>query len=120
MNTNDLSLSVEDGELVSLVGPNGAGKSTLLRTITGLVRWERSTMRGSRGGDITIEGTVSFAGERIDDLPAHDIVKTGLVHRQPGAPTREAVRPFQDARPLRSAPGCDSPGPSLLRPSRVR
>jgi branched-chain amino acid transport system ATP-binding protein len=77
---NDLSLNVEDGELVSLVGPNGAGKSTLLRTITGLVRWERSTMRGSRGGEITIEGTVSFAGERIDDLPAHDIVKRGLVH----------------------------------------
>jgi branched-chain amino acid transport system ATP-binding protein len=77
---NDLSLNVEDGELVSLVGPNGAGKSTLLRTITGLVRWERSTLRGSRGGEITIEGTVSFAGERIDDLPAHDIVKRGLVH----------------------------------------
>ncbi len=77
---NDLSLNVGDGELVSLVGPNGAGKSTLLRTITGLVRWEKNTLRGSRAGDITLEGTVSFAGERIDNLPAHDIVRRGLVH----------------------------------------
>ncbi|MEE8372429.1 MAG: ABC transporter ATP-binding protein [Dehalococcoidia bacterium] len=77
---NDLSMNVGDGELVSLVGPNGAGKSTLLRTITGLVRWEKNTLRGSRAGDITLEGTVSFAGERIDNLPAHDIVRRGLVH----------------------------------------
>ncbi|NTU48531.1 MAG: ATP-binding cassette domain-containing protein, partial [Syntrophobacteraceae bacterium] len=37
---NDLSMGVDQGELVSLVGPNGAGKSTLLRAITGLVAWE--------------------------------------------------------------------------------
>ena len=77
---NDLSMNVGDGELVSMVGPNGAGKSTLLRAITGLVRWEKGTMRGARAGDITIEGTVHFAGERIDRLPAHDIVARGLVH----------------------------------------
>jgi branched-chain amino acid transport system ATP-binding protein len=77
---NALSLSVDEGELVSLVGPNGAGKSTLLRTISGLVRWEKTVMRGMRAGDITIEGTVYFAGERIDGLAAHEIVKRGLVH----------------------------------------
>jgi len=86
---NDLSLNVGDGELVSLVGPNGAGKSTLLRTITGLVRWEKNTLRGSRAGDITLEGTVSFAGERIDNLPAHEIVRRGLVH----CPERARVFP---------------------------
>jgi branched-chain amino acid transport system ATP-binding protein len=77
---NSLSLDVDEGELVSLVGPNGAGKSTLLRTITGLVRWEKATMRGTRAGDITIEGTVHFAGESIDRLAAHEIVIRGLVH----------------------------------------
>ncbi len=87
---NSLSVSVDEGELVSLVGPNGAGKSTLLRAITGLVRWEKSTMKGTRGGDITIEGTVHFAGERIDRLSAHDIVKRGLVH----CPERR--RPFRE------------------------
>ncbi len=77
---NDLSLGVDEGELVSLVGPNGAGKSTLLRAITGLVRWEKSTLKGTRAGDITIGGTVHFAGERIDTLAAHEIVMRGLVH----------------------------------------
>jgi len=76
---NDLSLSVQERELVSVVGPNGAGKTTMLRTVTGLIRWERETLRGSRYGDITIEGTVLFSGERIDHLPAHEIVRKGLI-----------------------------------------
>lgn len=77
---NGLNIGVDDGEMVSLVGPNGAGKSTLLRAITGLVRWEKSALTGTRAGDITIEGTVHFAGERIDRLAAHEIVARGLVH----------------------------------------
>jgi branched-chain amino acid transport system ATP-binding protein len=76
---NDLSMSVDTGELVSLVGPNGAGKSTTLRAITGLVAWEREIKRRSTAGNIHLEGTVSFNGERIDHIPAHEIVKRGLV-----------------------------------------
>jgi len=87
---NDVSIAVDSGELVSLVGPNGAGKSTFIRTITGLVRWERETLKGTRYGDITIEGTVSFNGENIEKLPAHDIVKKGLIH----CPERR--RPFTE------------------------
>ena len=75
----DLSLSVDTGELVSLVGPNGAGKSTTLRAITGLVAWEREIKRRSTAGDISLEGTVTFNGERIDRIPAHEIVRRGLV-----------------------------------------
>jgi len=87
---NDLSLGVEREELVSLVGPNGAGKSTLLRAITGLVAWEREIKRRSTGGDVTIEGTVTFDGERMDRIPAYEIVKRGLIH----CPERR--RPFRE------------------------
>jgi len=76
---NNLSMRIETGELVSLVGPNGAGKSTLLRAITGLVAWEREITRRSTHGDINLEGTVTFDGERIDQIPAHEIVKRGLI-----------------------------------------
>lgn len=90
MTINDLSMGVEREELVSLVGPNGAGKSTLLRAITGLVAWEREITRRSTGGDVFIEGTVTFDGERIDQIPAHEIVKRGLIH----CPERR--RPFRE------------------------
>ena len=87
---NDLSMGVDTGELVSLVGPNGAGKSTLLRAITGLVAWEREITRRSTGGDVTLDGTVTFNAERIDSIPAHEIVKRGLIH----CPERR--RPFRE------------------------
>jgi branched-chain amino acid transport system ATP-binding protein len=87
---NDLSLGVDREELVSLVGPNGAGKSTLLRAVTGLVAWEREITRRSTGGDVILEGTVTFDGERIDQVPAHEIVKRGLIH----CPERR--RPFRE------------------------
>ena len=72
---NNLSMGVDEGELVSLVGPNGAGKSTLLRAITGLVGWEREITRRSSREDISLKGTITFLGERIDQIPAHKIVE---------------------------------------------
>ncbi|HEY8542892.1 MAG TPA: ABC transporter ATP-binding protein [Pseudothermotoga sp.] len=62
----DVSFSVEEGELVSIVGSNGAGKSTILRTISGLLK--------------PFSGTIEFMGKRIDRLPAHEIVKLGVAH----------------------------------------
>jgi branched-chain amino acid transport system ATP-binding protein len=87
---NNLSMGVDEGELVSLVGPNGAGKSTLLRAITGLVNWEKDITRRSAKENISIEGTIRFMGERIDKTPAHNIVKKGLIH----CPERR--RPFRE------------------------
>ena len=87
---NNLSMGVDEGELVSLVGPNGAGKSTLLRAITGLVSWEKEITRRSAKEDISIEGTIHFMDERIDKTPAHNIVKKGLIH----CPERR--RPFRE------------------------
>ncbi len=76
---NDVSLRVEEGEVVGLVGPNGAGKTTLLRTVAGLVGWEKEKKRGTRAGRITIEGRILFDGDRIDGLPPHEIARRGLV-----------------------------------------
>lgn len=61
-----ISLSVKQGEIVTLIGANGAGKSTSLRAISGLVR-ARS-------------GTVHFEGRPITTMPAHEIVRLGLAH----------------------------------------
>src|SRR5689334_21880445 len=83
-----VSPTADAGEFVGVVGPNGAGKSTLLRAISGLVRFEEQTKRGT-AGDIVLEGSVRFAGERIDALPAHEIRERGLVH----CPVRR--RPFR-------------------------
>ena len=62
----DVSLRVDDGELVSLIGGNGAGKTTTLRAITGLLRPRR--------------GVVELAGERIDGLTSAAIVARGIAH----------------------------------------
>jgi branched-chain amino acid transport system ATP-binding protein len=60
----DLSVEVNQGEVVAIIGSNGAGKSTLLRTISGLLRPK--------------SGTITFKGETIHDMPAHEIVRRGI------------------------------------------
>ena len=65
-----LSLSVERGEIVTLIGANGAGKTTTLRTILGLVRPRR--------------GTVSFNGTRLDTLATDRIVRLGIAQSPEG------------------------------------
>ncbi len=62
----DVSLSVQEGKIVSMVGSNGAGKSTTLRTISGVVHPR--------------EGTISLNGRRIEHLPPHHIAKLGISH----------------------------------------
>jgi len=59
-----ISLTVDEGELVTLIGGNGAGKSTTLKAISGVKR--------------PSEGTISFRGERIEQLPVHEIVDLGV------------------------------------------
>jgi branched-chain amino acid transport system ATP-binding protein len=59
-----VSLTVEEGEVVTIIGSNGAGKSTTLRSISGLTP--------ARSGKVT------FAGQDITRLPAHEIVDCGI------------------------------------------
>ena len=59
-----VSLEVRKGEIVTLIGANGAGKSTTLRTVSGLLAPK--------------SGGISFLGENIAGMPAHEIVKHGI------------------------------------------
>jgi len=65
-----VSLSLEEGEIVTVLGANGAGKSTLLRAISGLAH--------PQGGDIL------FQGESLRKVPAFDIVLKGISHAPEG------------------------------------
>jgi branched-chain amino acid transport system ATP-binding protein len=62
----DLSLKIEEGEVVSIIGGNGAGKSTLLRAISGLIH--------PRGG------AIRFQGEDIHTLPPEKVVDRSIIH----------------------------------------
>jgi branched-chain amino acid transport system ATP-binding protein len=87
---NGLSLHVNSGELVSLVGPNGAGKSTLLNAMSGLIKWQLDTLKGTVSGKITLKGSVKFDGEELINLPAHEIARRGVILcPERGRPFRE-------------------------------
>ncbi|MGZ6338834.1 MAG: ABC transporter ATP-binding protein [Candidatus Limnocylindrales bacterium] len=66
----DISLTVEQGEIVTLVGANGAGKTTTLKTLSGLRR--------------VAGGKVLFDGKDITSMPGHLRVRAGLCQAPEG------------------------------------
>ena len=71
-----LTMTVEQGEFVTLLGANGAGKTTTLRTISGLLRPSR--------------GRIEFDGKDIAGMAPSDIVRMGISH----SPEGRKVWPF--------------------------
>jgi len=61
-----LSLTVQEGEIVTIIGSNGAGKTTALRAISGLKQ--------------PAAGEIRFQGKNLHGIPAQDIVKMGVGH----------------------------------------
>ena len=60
-----VSISVDEGEIVTLIGANGAGKTTTLNTVSGLL--------------VPREGSVRFDGEDMTHVPPHEVVTRGVV-----------------------------------------
>jgi branched-chain amino acid transport system ATP-binding protein len=73
---NDVSFSVEQGQIVGLLGPNGAGKTTLFNCVAGLYRPSR--------------GRILFQGHDITHLPSYRIARLGI------ARTFQVVRPLKE------------------------
>jgi branched-chain amino acid transport system ATP-binding protein len=75
-----ISLTVNAGEIVTLIGANGAGKTTLLRVISGMKR--------------LAAGSVRFAGEDVSRVPPHEMVARGVSH----VPEGRQVFPFMTVK----------------------
>lgn len=73
---NDVSLQVEPAEIRGLIGPNGSGKTTLINVITGIYEPE--------------EGSIFYAGKRIDGLQPDVIASLGIMR------TFQVARVFRD------------------------
>ena len=90
---DDVSLSLEPGEIRAVIGPNGAGKSTVFNLITSVLR--------------PSAGQVIFAGEEITAMPVHRVAQKGiartfqLCHICPALTVRENVRIAAQARDRR-------------------
>jgi branched-chain amino acid transport system ATP-binding protein len=61
---DDVSFSIEEGEIVGLIGPNGAGKSTTFNLVMGMLE--------------PSEGIIEYRGDRIDEMPTYERVQAGL------------------------------------------
>ena len=73
---NDVSFSVDSGQIVGLIGPNGSGKTTLFNCVSGLYK--------------PIAGRVVFDGKDVTSMSAYKIARMGLTR------TFQIVRPLSD------------------------
>jgi len=73
---NDVSLSVDEGQIVGLIGPNGSGKTTLFNCISGIYK--------------PVTGRVVFDGIDVTSMPTYKIVRLGLTR------TFQIVKPLND------------------------
>jgi branched-chain amino acid transport system ATP-binding protein len=77
---NNLSFSIEEGEIVGLIGPNGAGKTTIFNLVSGFI--------------VPSSGDVTFNGKSLNGLKPHQVCQLGLTR------TFQVVQPFPDMTAL--------------------
>src|SRR5687768_13307315 len=78
----DVSLSIDRNEIVTLIGANGAGKTTLLRTISGLLRPARGSITWNPPPEAGagVSGNGNGGGVPIHGLAPHAVVRHGIGH----------------------------------------
>jgi branched-chain amino acid transport system ATP-binding protein len=81
---HEVSLSIEPGQIVTLIGANGAGKTTLLKTISGLIR--------------PSAGAIDFDGQSLVRRAPHKIVAMGLSHVPEGRAILKRMTVFDNLR----------------------
>src|SRR5215468_8850856 len=91
-----VTLSVDDGEVVSLVGRNGAGRTTIIESITGLLPVR--------------SGQIRFRGEDITKLPPHKRAKRGIGYAPENSGIFQALTVFPEVGKFLSRPGLNLSG----------
>ncbi len=97
--TDNVSLSLSQGELVTLIGPNGAGKSTLLRLLTGYLKPD--------------SGGCSLAGKALDEWHPETLSRYRAVMRQHTQPGFDWL--VEEIVGMGRAPRSRQPEPSIVR-----
>lgn len=76
---NDLSMTVNEGEIVGVIGSNSAGKTTLMNTVSGLIIDMKIKEQRKGGERITVYGQIIFQGKDITDVKPNHRVEKGIV-----------------------------------------
>jgi branched-chain amino acid transport system ATP-binding protein len=84
-----VSLTIQKGQIVSLLGSNGAGKTTTLRAISGLLKPEN--------GAVT-EGSIEYEGRSIQNAPPETITRRGIIQVLEGRPPFEHLTVEENLR----------------------
>ena len=100
----DVSLEVDEGELLGFIGPNGAGKTTLMRVITGVLRPQH--------------GRVVFRGEDVTRWPVDRRIRAGLALAQQIVRPLESLSLIDNVALAAGAHRMTSPLATLLRTDR--